>query len=66
MAKKNVCVEPRANDTFAIIKPNAQRVSAICDTQRDAIKKTKAMFQILSRISRACVTHPAARRIIFA
>jgi len=26
------------------MKPNAQRASAICDTQRDAIKKAKAMF----------------------
>ena len=44
MKKRNVYIEPRPNGTFAIMKPNAQRASKICDTQHEAIEASKALF----------------------
>ena len=44
MAKRNVYIEPRRNGQFAVMKANAKRASALCDTQRDAEKEAKRMF----------------------
>jgi len=44
VGKKNVYIEPRDNGTFAVMKPNAERASAIRDTQREAIAAAKEMF----------------------
>ena len=44
MGKNNVFIEPRENGTFAIMKPNAKRASAICDTQKEAIAEAKRMY----------------------
>ena len=44
MAKHNVYIEPRANGQFAVMKANAMRASALCDTQAQAERKAKQMF----------------------
>jgi len=44
VGKKNVYIEPRDDGTFAVMKPNADRASAIRDTQSDAIVAAKKMF----------------------
>jgi hypothetical protein len=44
MAKKNIYIEPRANGQFAVMRPNAKRASALCDTQAQAIRTAKVMF----------------------
>lgn len=36
MAKKTVYIEPRPNGQFAVMKANAKRASALCDTQAQA------------------------------
>jgi hypothetical protein len=44
VAKRNVYIEPRDNGQFAVMKANAQRASALCDTQAQAIAQAKRMF----------------------
>lgn len=44
MAKKNVYIEPRPNGQFAVMKANAKRASALCDTQGQAKRAAKQMF----------------------
>ena len=44
MGKKNIYIEPRADGTFAVMKTDAKRASAIRDKQRDAIDVAKALF----------------------
>lgn len=43
MARNNVYVEQRA-DGYAVMRPKAERASAVCDTQREAINMAKHMF----------------------
>ena len=44
MGKQNVYIEPRDDGTFAVMKPNAERASAIRNTQAEAIAAAKEMF----------------------
>jgi hypothetical protein len=44
MGKKNIYIEPRDNGQFAIMKANAKRASALCNTQREAERVAARMF----------------------
>lgn len=57
LAKNNVYIEPRENGTFAVMKADAQRASAIRPTQKLAIAVAKEMFpDIKPDISRVRTT----------
>lgn len=44
MGRKNVFIEQRDDGKFAVLRPNAERASAIRDTQGAAIDAAKQMF----------------------
>jgi hypothetical protein len=44
MGRKNVYIEQRDDGKFAVLRPNAQRASAVRDTQGAAIDAAKQMF----------------------
>ena len=44
MGRKNVYIERRDDGKFAVLRPNAQRASAVRDTQGAAIHAAKQMF----------------------
>jgi hypothetical protein len=41
MARNDIYIERRPDDTYAVRKPNAQRASIVTDTQRQAIQWAK-------------------------
>ena len=44
MSRKNVYIEPRRDGSFAVLRANAERASAVRDTQGEAIAAAKRMF----------------------
>jgi hypothetical protein len=62
MAKRNVYIEPRANGQFAVMKANAKRASALCNTQAQAERKAKQMFPDVkldvARVRKTSKGHP--------
>ena len=63
MAKKtNIYIEPRANGKFAVMKADAERASALCDTQAKAERTAKQMFPdvkpVLARVRKTTKGHP--------
>lgn len=43
MASKEIYIEEVPDGRYAVRRRNSQRASAVCDTQRDAIKRAKEL-----------------------
>lgn len=43
MASKEIYIEELPNGRYAVRRRNSERTSAVCDTQRDAIKRAKEL-----------------------
>jgi hypothetical protein len=61
MADKKIFVEQHPNG-YGVLRPNAERASAVCDTQEEAIKRAAAIAPnasiLVERVRHTSVGHP--------